>query len=223
MSKEKLIPKLKFKDSKKDFKWKLMKLGDIGNTFNGLSGKSKKDFGHGNAEFVTYMNVFNNTITNVNLTERVEIDKTQNEVQYGDVFFTTSSETPHEVGMSSVWLDSRPNVYLNSFCFGFRPLIKLSPYYLAYMLKSPRIRQEFIFLAQGISRYNISKTKAMEISVWMPNISEQMKIGNFFKQLDKMIQLQQSKVNKLKDLKSAYLSEMFPKEGEKYPKKRFEG
>ncbi len=38
-----------------------------------------------------------------------------------------------------------------------------------------------------------------------------------------MIQLQQSKVNKVKDLKSAYLSEMFPKEGEKYPKKRFEG
>src|SRR5699024_8458806 len=38
-----------------------------------------------------------------------------------------------------------------------------------------------------------------------------------------MIQLQQSKVNKVKDIKSAYLSEMFPKEGEKYPKKRFEG
>src|SRR5699024_1816301 len=36
-------------------------------------------------------------------------------------------------------------------------------------------------------------------------------------------QLQQSRVNKVKHLKSAYLSEMFPKEGEKYPKRRFEG
>ena len=44
-----------------------------------------------------------------------------------------------------------------------------------------------------------------------------------FKNIDELIQLQQSKVNKVKYLKSAYLSEMFPKEGEKYPKKRFEG
>ena len=48
-------------------------------------------------------------------------------------------------------------------------------------------------------------------------------IGNFFKKIDEMIQLQQSKVNKIKDIKSAYLFEMFPKEGERYPKKRFEG
>jgi len=71
--------------------WEQRILGDIGSTFTGLSGKTKEDFGHGEAEFVTYMNVFANPIAAANFTERVEIDGTQNEVKYGDVFFTTSS------------------------------------------------------------------------------------------------------------------------------------
>ena len=37
---------------------KKKKLGDIGNTYTGLSGKTKEDFGHGEGRFVTYMNVF---------------------------------------------------------------------------------------------------------------------------------------------------------------------
>ena len=72
-------------------------------------------------------------------------------------FFTVSSETPEEVGMSSVWLNNSENIYLNSFCFGYRPERKLDSYYLAYMLRSPEVRKKFVILAQGISRYNISK------------------------------------------------------------------
>ena len=82
--------------------WEQRKLRDMGDTFTGLSGKTKEDFGKGEAEFITYLNVFNNPISNIKLTERVELDKKQNEVRYGDIFFTTSSETPGEVGMSSI-------------------------------------------------------------------------------------------------------------------------
>ena len=64
-------------------------------------------------------NVFSNPIANLDKTEPIEIDNKQNEVKYGDIFFTTSSETPEEVGMSSVWFENKANVYLNSFCFGF--------------------------------------------------------------------------------------------------------
>src|SRR5699024_7374200 len=52
---------------------------------------------------------------------------------------------------------------------------------------------------------------------------EQQKIGQFFKHLDDMIALQQRKIDKTKALKSAYLAEMFPAEGERVPKRRFEG
>lgn len=70
---------------------------------------------------------------------------------------------------------------------------------------------------------SLSKATINNIEILIPTIQEQQEIGSFFEKIDQMIQLQQSKVNKVKDIKSAYLSEMFPKEGEKYPKRRFGG
>lgn len=209
-----MFPKEGEKYPKKRFEgfiepWEEYKMKDMGRSLTGLSGKSKKDFGHGEAEFVTYMNVFNNPIAKSTQTAQVEIDENQTEVEYGDIFFTVSSETPNEVGMSSVWLYDRPNVYLNSFCFGFRPNIKLNPYYMAYMLRSPEIRKRFILLAQGISRYNISKSKAMELLFPIPSNEEQEKIGQFFKNLDHQISIEEDKLAKLEKLKQAYLNDMF--------------
>ena len=189
--------------------WEQRELGKLGNTFTGLSGKTKEDFGHGDAKFITYMNVFSNSIANFNGTECVEIDDKQNQVKFGDVFFTTSSETPEEVGLSSVWLDNTENIYLNSFCFGYRPTKKFDPYYLAFMLRSPSIRKNFIFLAQGISRYNISKSKVMEIKVPIPELAEQERIGGLFRQLDNLITLHQRKLKKMKNIKKAFLEKMF--------------
>ena len=176
-----------------DFSWEQRKLGDIGETYTGLSGKTKADFGHGQARFVTYMNVFSNPISNPEMTEPIEIDPKQNEVEVGDVLFTTSSETPEEVGMSSVLLEKRGKTYLNSFCFGFRPSEKIDSYYLAYMLRSESAREKTILLAQGISRYNISKNKVMEIAVSLPSLDEQKLIGQCFRQLDHLITLHQRK------------------------------
>lgn len=69
----------------------------------------------------------------------------------------------------------------------------------------------------------INKNEIGEVSVLFPCIAEQKQIGNFFKKLDQSITLQQQKLDKLKNLKRAYLSEMFPAEGELVPKRRFSG
>jgi len=201
------VPEIRFPEFTDN--WEQRELGDMGDTLTGLSGKTKEDFGHGNAHFVTYLNVFGNPIADPTGIESVEIDDKQKQVQYGDVFFTTSSETPEDVGMSSIWLEKTENVYLNSFCFGYRPTVEFEPYYLAFMLRSPSIRKKFMLLAQGISRYNISKNKTMEIDVPVPEIEEQKKIGSFFKQLNDTITLHQRKLDLLKDQKKAFLQQMF--------------
>ena len=193
-------PKIRFKGFTDD--WEQRKLGEMGQTYTGLSGKAKDDFGHGQARFVTYMNVFSNPISNPEMTEPIEIDPKQNEVEVGDVFFTTSSETPEEVGMSSILLEKRGKTYLNSFCFGFRPSEKIDSYYLAYMLRSESTRAKIIMLAQGISRYNISKNKVMEIAVSLPSLDEQKMIGQYFSQLDNLITLHQSKAESWKNKKN---------------------
>ena len=203
--------------------WEQRKLGEVGKTYSGLSGKTKDDFGHGEAKFVTYMNVFSNSVCLPNMTEAVEIDDKQNKVLFGDVLFTTSSETPEEVGMSSVWLENAKNIYLNSFCFGYRPTNEFNPYYLAYMLRSPSIREKITFLAQGISRYNISKNKMMDIEIPIPSIVEQKQIGEHFRTLDSLITLHHRKYEKLKNIKKSMLYKMFPQNGSKVPEIRFTG
>ena len=57
--------------------WEQRKLGEVGTTYTGLSGKTKEDFGHGNGKFVTYMNVFSNAVGVLDMTEAVEIDNSQ--------------------------------------------------------------------------------------------------------------------------------------------------
>ena len=221
MNTNKKTPKLRFKGFSDD--WEQRKLGSIGSTYTGLSGKTKEDFGHGEAQYITYLNVFQNTVSDITMTDKVEIDTTQNEVKYGDVLFTTSSETPEEVGMSSVWLEHMPNIYLNSFCFGFRPNQKIDPYFLGYSLRAPYMRDKIKILAQGISRYNISKNKVMELEISIPNNEEQKLLGTFLQHIDLIITLHQCKLEKLKLTKKALLQKLFPKNGKRIPEIRFKG
>lgn len=221
MAENSMKPRIRFKGYTDA--WEQRRLGDVGETYGGLSGKSGEDFGHGNAKFVPYMNVFTNPIADTEMTESIEIDSRQVQVKIGDVFFTTSSETPEEVGMSSVWLKNEENIYLNSFCFGYRPKITMNSYYLAYMLRSVETREKIVFLAQGISRYNISKKKMMEITIPLPSDSEQSKLGSIFKQLDNLITLHQRKYAKFVNIKKALLEKMFPQGDETTPKIRFKG
>ena len=201
------IPELRFPGFTDD--WEQRKLGEVGCTFTGLSGKSKDDFGHGNAKYVTYLNVLQNPVGSITQLDNIEIDEKQNAVKQGDVFFTTSSETPDEVGMSSVWKYDIPNIYLNSFTFGYRPNQEFDLDYLAYMLRSDSVRQKIKLLAQGISRFNISKTKMMEISIPIASDKEQTEIGKLFANVEALLSLHQRKLDHLKELKKGLLQQMF--------------
>lgn len=187
--------------------WKNTSLGKIGKTFNGLTGKSGADFGRG-FPYITYKSIFDDSKIDISRVEYVEITdverkkETQNEVQYGDVFFTTSSETPDEVGMSSVLLDEIKDCYLNSFCFGYRlnSLSKTIPDYMRFYLRSQTIRKKMFVLAQGSTRFNISKSEVMGISINIPETKEQRKIANLLTLLDERIATQNKIIDKLQSL-----------------------
>ncbi len=201
------IPEIRFKGYEKE--WNYSVLSEIGKTFTGLSGKTKDDFGHGNACYVTYMNVFSNPIADLKKVDSIEIDNKQNQLKSGDVLFTTSSETPEEVGMTSIWIGNQANCYLNSFCFGFRPNIKIDNYYLGYYLRNKSFRDKMVLLAQGISRFNISKNKVIENAIQLPEDDEQLKIGECFKELDNVINFQKQEIDKLKRIKETLLEKMY--------------
>lgn len=93
-----------------------------------------------------------------------------------------------------------------------------------YILLSQEILKHTLKEAVGSDQPFVSTSKLNKWEMLIPtNIMEQNKIGSFMASLDNLITLHQRKLEKLKNLKSAYLSEMFPAEGERKPKRRFAG
>lgn len=145
-------------------------LGELGDFYSGLTGKTKSDFTGGNEKFITYVNVFNNPSLKTDVLEKVKIaeGERQNTIQYGDVLFTGSSETPDECGMSSVLTHkTEEKLYLNSFCFGFRffDLSDKCPSFMKYLFRSTNIRKAICKTANGVTRYNISKKEFAKIEI----------------------------------------------------------
>ena len=172
--------------------WEQRKLGEIGTTYSGLSGKNKSDFEKGDSNFITFLEVLNNPILkNIDLTNKVEIKENehQNKVKRNDILFNTSSETPEEVATSTIVDVNQDNLYLNSFCFGFRPNVQFSNYYIGYYLRSNHFRNRVFCLAQGISRYNISKKSLIKLKLSLPKLEEQDKIGKIFNQVELLLTL----------------------------------
>ena len=75
----------------------------------------------------------------------------------------------------------------------------------------------------GSTFVEVSGKQMSKMSIMVPELSEQQKIGSFFKQLDDTIVLHQRKLDLLKEQKKGYLQKMFPKNGEKVPELRFAG
>ena len=184
----------------------LIELKKIGSTYSGLQGKTSSDFGDGNAHYITYLNIFNNKIIDLSLLEKVQInsDEHQNEVKKGDIFFTVSSEVPEEVGMSSVLISDVDNTYLNSFCVGFRPKENtVHSGYMSHYLRSLYFRRNIRKLAQGSTRFNISRTELLKEKIKIPALKQQVEICN---QLDQFFELEKLLSSKRDILKKIYFN-----------------
>lgn len=205
---------IRFKDEKgNDYPhWVEYKMGSIGKTVNGLTGKTKVDFGEGKP-YIQYMQIFSGSKIIVTDFGYVNInpDENQTKVKYGDVFFTTSSETPNEIGTASVLLDEVDEVYLNSFCFGFRPksFSVLVPEFAQFLFRSNVFRKKIIPLAQGSTRFNMSKVELMKISILLPSNHEQQKIASFLSSIDDSIEQVAQQIEHSKTYKKGLLQKMF--------------
>lgn len=192
--------------------WTPHRLGDLGTTYTGLSGKKKDDFGRG-CNYIPYVNILDNSRIDPEEMDQVHIKsgENQNRVQRGDIFFTTSSETVEDVGLSSVLLDELPNTYLNSFCFGFRPydLETILPEFAAHLLRADHMRRRISYLGQGSTRYNISKTQLLKrLVLEAPGEDEQRRIALILDTADAAIAKTEALIAKLKQMKAGLLHDL---------------
>ena len=189
----------------------LTSFSNLGTSYSGLSGKSAQDFGSGKP-FITYLNVYSNNVINENDFQYVAIKdgEKQNAVEYGDVLFTLSSETPEEVGIGSVYL-GKENVYLNSFCFGIHITnTKVAfPPYLSYYVSSTAFRKFIYPYAQGSTRFNLCKADFEKASIKLPTLEKQKRIYSILNHIDSKIETERQMLDLYNSQKQYLLRQMF--------------
>lgn len=191
----------------------MVRLRDVGGTYGGLTGKTKADFGGGSAHFVTFVEVINSTRLRGAQLERVQVRKgeRQNRVLRGDVLFNGSSETPDEVALSAVVdFDPHAPTFLNSFCFGYRlkPGAKIDPTFLAYFFRSACGRSLVSSLAQGATRYNIAKTKFLDLDLELPDVGRQREIVDALTDADRLISTLERQIAKKLAIKQGMMQQL---------------
>ena len=184
---------------------------ELGYSYSGLSGKSAEDFGTGKP-FITYLNVYSNNVVNENDYQYVQIGEgeKQHVVQYGDVLFTLSSETPEEVGIGSVYL-GKDDVYLNSFSFGVHIVNEEQAYppYLSYYVSSTPFRKFIYPFAQGSTRFNLCKADFERASITLPSLDNQKRIYLVLNSITMKISIEKAMLEQYVTQKQHLLRQMF--------------
>jgi len=192
--------------------WEVKTMRQLGNVYGGLTGKSKPDFGEGNARYIPFMNIMNGPVIDTSFLDRVRVGpiESQNKAQKGDLFFNGSSETPEEVGMCSMLHEDIADLYLNSFSFGFRldKEMKADGMFLSYWFRSPAGRKEIYSSAQGATRYNLAKSNFLRLQVPYPKPEEQTAIATVLSDMDAEIGALEARRSKTALLKQGMMQEL---------------
>lgn len=109
----------------------------------------------------------------------------------------------------------------------FTPVVRL----LALVPKNENIDMKFLsseienlnFFSESTGVPQLTAPELGTYKVGLTEYNEQQKIGELFTKLDKLLDLQQQKIDKLELLKKALLQKLFPKHDAKIPELRFKG
>ncbi len=228
-NKDKNIPKRRFKAFENADAWELRKLGEVVSELkSGLSRElSSTDIG---LPVVRANNISDNQL---NLEKDIKYWY-QNDPQGSDtsVYFIEQNDilvnfinSEAKMGTAAIVKNSpsRPTIYTTNI-LRMRCTNDLIPYFFLYYTNLDCYKN-FI---KGITKIAVNQASFTTVDykkyeLFVPEVDEQSTIGTFFATLDRQITLHQRKLDKLKHVKQAYLSEMFPAEGERVPKRRFPG
>ena len=197
--------------------WDSIKLKYIGFLYGGLSGKSGKDFNDdenpNNKPFIPFTNICENTYISKNDLGKVNIteEDTQNRVEKNDLFFLMSSEDQEGIGKPSVLKEDIGEVYLNTFCRGFR--ITKENYdslFVNYLLSGHSYRELLSVEGRGFTRINLRSHKVSDFQIFYPPKETQSQIVSFLdkktQKIDDLIQKTEKKIELLKEKRTSLIN-----------------
>ena len=202
--------------------WEKSRIRMVGDLYGGLTGKKGGDFNDednpSNKPFVPFTNIFNNTYISKDHFQlvNVEDDENQNKVLKNDLFFLMSSESYEDLGKCSILLENVEELYLNSFCKGYRIKdSKVNPLFLNYQLLGSLHKEMISIEGNGFTRINLRQDRLLDIPIFIPPLSEQQQIVSFLDTktslIDSLIEKTQRKIKLLKEKKSSLINEIVTK------------
>ena len=197
--------------------WRIEKLKYIGNLYGGLTGKSGKDFNNEdnpyNKPFIPFTNIFNNVYISSNHFQYVNIkpDERQNRVIKNDLFFLMSSEGYEDLGKSSILISEIDELYLNSFCKGYRVNTDdVNPLFVNYQLLGNTHRKLISIEGKGFTRINLRQDKLKNTYMFIPPLQEQQQIVDYLdkktSKIDKLIEKTEQKIELLKEQRTSLIN-----------------
>lgn len=197
--------------------WEVDLIGNLLVFKNGLN-KAREFFGYG-TPIVNYMDVYSkNTLNSTDIKGKVFLSNSEiqrYEVKVGDVFFTRTSETPEEVGISSVVLDCHKNTVFSGFILRGRPVNnKLFNKFKSYCFQTKIVRNSIIQGCTYTTRALTNGTQLSKIRIPLPPLPEQTAIAEALSDMDALIAQTEQLIEKKKAIKQGMMHELLtPKEG----------
>ena len=187
--------------------WEQRKLGDIA-TFSKGNGYSKSDLGSSGDPIILYGRLYTNYETTIsNVDTFVELKDKSIISQGGEVIVPASGETAEDISRASVVKNQ--GIIIGGDLNVIKANYLLDPTFLALTISNGEQQKELSKRAQGKSVVHLHNSDLQEVNLTFPLLNEQKEISTLFEKMDNIITLHQRKLDKLKNLKQAYLNEMF--------------
>jgi type I restriction enzyme S subunit len=191
--------------------WDLVPVGNLLTFKNGLN-KAKQFFGYG-TPIVNYMDVFGRAaLRTADMGGRVHVSPKElkaYEVRKGDVFFTRTSETVEEIGVTSVMLDDPKNTVYSGFVLRARPTDQsLDDAFKSYCFSPRYFRQQVTARASYTTRALTNGRSLSAALLARPPLPEQRAIAGALSNVDALLGALDRLIAKKRDLKQAAMQQL---------------
>ena len=218
---EKNVPKRRFKEFENAEAWEQRKLKQLANFAKG-QGYSKNDLTDVGTPIILYGRLYTKYQSIISEVDTFAVPQSGSVYSTGEeVIVPASGETAEDIARASAIVKS--GFLLGGDLNIIYPNKDISTVFLALSISNGKQQKELSKRAQGKSVVHLHNSDLENVTISFPCRDEQERIGSVFEHIDNLITLYQRKLEKMKSLKKAYLTEMFPAEGERKPKLRFAG
>lgn len=198
-----LVPEFRFEGFNGD--WEIKKLGKVTSLRGGFAFKSENYTKQG-IPILRISNINSNGTTNEDYVFYNELNNDDNiSLENGSIVLAMSGATTGKVSI----LNTSNKVYQNQRVGYFIKSKNVDYFYLSVILRSQFFSKQLEKILIAGAQPNISSRDVEEFTFMFPDLNEQQKIGQFFKNLDGQIETEEKLLESYKQMKKSLLQKMF--------------